>query len=573
MKKASKVLALLLSVCLLATAAVSAFADSVSPQPNSTYKRPDQQIYQIKTDLTIDGELEAAWKNEATVIPFTKEALKTSGLVWSYTDDDGLTFSAMPSDGEGTAYIGWTEDFFLFALQITDAKNDNNQMVAENLWKGDCLQLQIGADAASFQGEDVTEFGIERYEFGFALGGASNNRQLGYRWRPEPGASVSATSASKVSAIKGDVAFMVKHTGTTTTYEIALKYSAFGRTAKLAKGVVIPFSFSLHLNTDTPATENDNGWFMEWGRGVVGGDSMGSDIIDPWFGVKNLGSAARLTLGEKGQKVETLPPTTKVTTTKPSSSGTTAKPTSNGGSTVKQPVGGSTAAPSSHVVTGEGGKTVTDAQGHAVTETDPPTTTTAPEMEGVSAYYADEDATDVEESDVVSAITTQLENDEIALPEGNEMLIKSYQPTGSKFAIAADGLSAIYALDEDGHLALLTGEVYKDEEGNENPDWLIYDVSSLEEGASVYVVKNYTPTTTAPATTATTAAKATTTKAEEKGDSDDKESSSWWIWLIIIIVVVVVAVALILFFLLKKKKNNDDDQNPDDGGDDTPAEE
>lgn len=591
MRKVSKALATLLAVCLLFTGAMSIFADSTSPIPSSSYKRPDMSIKKIKSDITLDGDLEAAWKNEATKIEFTRSALKSSGILWNWTGDDGVSWGPDTNDGEGTAYIGWTEDFILFALEVKDAENTNNQVKNNELWKGDCLQMQIGADASRFgSSEDVEATGVQRYEFGFALSSLTK-RGLGFKWFPTEG-DLPAARKQAVSAINSNLAYYIKSAGGKTTYEVALRYDSFGRTSKMSANDVIPFSFALHLYKDPAQSqgENDNGWFLEWARGVSGSDQGPNTANDdPYFGVKNIGSAARLTLSDGNGPIPTSDKPTTPTSNKPTTptSNKPTTPSSNGGNKTTPSSNGGNNTPSNN---GNGNGNVTAAPSDSGNPNNPgtpdnpgnpdnpdqptaapTTTTTAPEVEGVNKYYNDQDATDVDDADILSAIKAQLDADEITIPAENTMVVKAYVPGEAKFAIPMSDVEAIYAKDGDNYKKL-TGEDFKDADGNDT-GWYVFDVSDLEEGATVYVVKSIAPTTTVATTTnkavdATTKA-GTTTKAGDEA----KGGSHWWIWLIVVVLVLAVA-GVIVFFVLKKKNEEDDTDGFDsDNGDDTSSEE
>lgn len=552
MRKVSKALATLLAVCLLFTGAMTIFADSTSPVPSSSYRRPDTAINKMKSDVKLDGELEAAWKNEATKIEFTKSALQSSGIIWKYTDDDGETWGpdAPNGDGEGTAYIGWNDNYILFALQVKDTENTNEQVVNSELWKGDCLQMQIGASTEGFSGEDTDGSSVQRHEVGFALG-SSRNRPLGYEWAPIPQDLPTAQPQNASAVAAGKIGYYVKHTNGVTTYEVALHRESFDHSATLKKGDEIPFSFALHLYKSAAEGlgENDNGWFLEWAHGVVGGDTADLTKDDPYFGVKNIGSAARLKLSDGGPIPDDSKTSSTTTTTTTKSVDKTTAPSHNDDPTQPNP----------------------DNPDQPVATTEAPTTTTAPQMGDDVEDYKEENATDADKT-VGDAIKSQLSTDEVKIPDGNTVYVKSYVPGKAKLAVPMNeqnGVAALYAKDGDSYKKL-SGEVAKDADGNEIAGWYVFDVSGLEEGAAVYVVKSEVPTTAAPSTTKpTTTAKpadVTTTKAEES-----KGGSSWWIWLIVILAVLIVA-GVIVFFVLKKKNENDDTDGFD-GDNDSSSEE
>lgn len=533
MRKVSKALAVLLSVCMLFSVAMSASAAvNIDPTLSSNYSRPDRQIRKITSDITIDGKLEDTWKNEATYIEFTKEALSAgSGLLWSYTQDD-LIFDPMPEDGDGDAYIGWTEQYFYFALQIKDAVNDNDQMTNLDLWRGDCLQMQIAADTVGMTDADEAPGTAQRYEFGFAKSSAGRKPVLGYKWRP---------IEEEISTMDG-IDYSVTVENGTTTYEVRLRYDVFGRTGEMSQGEVIPFSFSLHLNKEVNVLdETDNGWFMEWARGTVGGDTLGTGE-DPYSGIKNIGSAARLTLGGPNDDVvdPIIPPTPddgdddEGTTTEPPAT-TTAPPADNND---------------------QGGD-------NATTTVAPTTTTTAPDILGVDVFYDETKTSDEDNADELKKIEDQLTADKIEIAADHTIAVKKFVPNAAKFGISADGLLGIYVKDADGNYKLLTDKTEEDVNGSK---WEVYNVADLKEGDAVYVVKDVAPTTTA--ATTTTVKKTTTTTSDKDGadvttapEDNGSEGGSWWIWLIVVVAVLAVA-GVVVFFLMKKKNNEDEDETP-----------
>ncbi len=334
---------------------------------------------------------------------------------------------------------------------------------------------------------------------------------------------------------------------------MALHRESFDHSATLKKGDEIPFSFALHLYKSAAEGlgENDNGWFLEWAHGVVGGDTADLTKDDPYFGVKNIGSAARLKLSDGGPIPDDSKTSSTTTTTTTKSVDKTTDPSHNDDPTQTNP----------------------DNPDQPVATTEAPTTTTAPQMGDDVEDYKEENATDIDDANVLGTIKSQLDTDEVKIPDGNTMVVKSYVPGKAKLAVPMNeqnGVAALYAKDGDSYKKL-SGEVAKDADGNEIAGWYVFDVSGLEEGAAVYVVKSVAPTTTVATTTkaATTTAKqadVTTTKADET-----KGGSSWWIWLIVILAVLIVA-GVIVFFVLKKKNENDDTDGFD-GDNDSSSEE
>ena len=535
MKKVSKILALLMAACMLFSLVAMSAGATATAVPNSNYKRPEVTAYKVTERPKIDGNAnDATWK-QALEITFTKKALADgSGQLWSYTEDS-LLWEDMPEDigGDGKAYLGWDEDYFYFALVIDDAENVNNESQGVNLWKGDCLQMQIGPD--------MTPQGLaKRYEFGFALSQFGGTRRLGYQWFPlEDDLKQGGKQDMKNASANADYYYYVDRKGTTTTYEVALKYSQFGREAQMKAGDQIPFSFALHLYCETPDKfllnpDDFNGYFMEWAKGVVGGAEG-----------KMLTEGATVTLGgTKGGKEE--PTTPPVQTTTPPT--TTAPITNPGTPTTTKPPVTDPGTPTTTVATPD------PSQGGETTTTEAPTTTTTepPVVDG-TVFYVEENATDVDDADTIDAIKADFPDDEIA--------IKKFVATEKKFGIGQDFLKGVYVKDADGKFVALEGAVEEIEaEDGSVSEWMMYEV---EKDAELYIVKMVPPTTTTAEPTTTTEAQVeTTTKAPETDndneanttpDDDKTEEGGFPIW-IIIVAVVVVAAAVVAFIVLKKKK-------------------
>ena len=521
MKKASKIMAVVLCVCLLfSLASVVTFA---GPVPNANYEMPKRNIAKMTTRPKIDGNLND-WKS-ATKEPFTKEALKAgSGQLWSYSEDE-LFFDELPDDGDGTAYFAWDEEYFYFALEVEDDENTNNESLGVNLWKGDCLQLQIGKDKES-----------SRYELGFALSQFGGTRRLGYQWFPiEDDLKQGGKQDMNNSNATANYYYYVERKGNKTIYEIALKYSAFGRETKLAAGDMIPFSFSLQLYSDEPDPMNlgeTKRYFMEWAKGVVGGTVE-----------KVLTTAGELTLVD-GDNPPPATTTTKAPTTTVAIGTTTKAPST--GETTKAPVTGETTkAPVA-------GETTTVGNTEETTTTEATTTTEIPVQDG-TVFYVEENATDVDDAATVDAIKADFPDKDIA--------IKKFVATEKKFGIGQNFLEGVYVKDADGKFVALEGAVEEIENADGSVDeWMMYEV---EKDAELYIVKMVPPTTTAAPTTTTTEPAATdapTTKAPEAGNEanndetkEETNEGGFPIW-IVIVAVVVVAAAVAAFIILKKKK-------------------
>ncbi len=247
--------------------------------PNYAYKRPTVTTQAVNVRPNIDGKLDDATWKQATKLPFTQDSLQGGdGQLWSYPEAGTATgFTELPPDGNGDFYLGWDAEYIYFALQIEDEEHQNGRVQGFDLWREDCLQLQIGHSQQSMFDDSA------RFELGFAYNN-KQDRQLGYRWETnETGEFLRAGSTADMSASAGaDFYYYVGRDDDTytTTYEIALKHSWLGGDG-LQQGDKFMFGFFLHLHEEElpPACLADpdayNGYFMEWAQGLVTGKTLG----------------------------------------------------------------------------------------------------------------------------------------------------------------------------------------------------------------------------------------------------------------------------------------------------------
>ena len=534
MKKISKVLAVLLAVSVLfSMAAMSAGANAMDV-PNPNYKQPKVTANKITSRPNIDGVLDdAAWK-QATEVVFTQKALADgAGHLFSY--QTAGTWKELPSDGNGMAYIGWDEEYFYFALEVKDINHTNKELANKDLYKGDCLQIQIGPDMSDVFNEN------NRHELGFAVStdGTTKGRRLGYRWYPAKDAANLLAGSTNDMASKATANYYYyvgrDEKNATTTYEVALQYDFFGRSAQMKQGDKLPFSFALHLYEDTPLEfmldpNAFNGYFLEWAHGLVDGHE------------KTLSEAAVITLGApSGGAVDntTKPTTTTTTTRRPTTTTTTTKPGDDNKVTTKPVV--TTKTPTTKPGDDNNVVATTTTTTTTIVTT---TTTEAPEVAGVYNYNL-EDASDVTDEAILSELATAFTDKELAV----KAVVSTEEKIGN---VLSENLLGVYVKDEDGKLVAVESitETAKDENG-EDVEVIVYEVG---KDATVYVVEEVIPTTTtiAPTTTTTTttakAADAVTTTAEE-----EPAGSLAWLW--IVLGAVVVAGAAVVIVLVLKKKN------------------
>ncbi len=513
MRKASRLLAVLMAALLLfSVAAVGISADRHSAPPSTP---PTKTIQKMDKKPTIDGKIDANEGWGAAVVSFSDKNFdeKTGGL-WSDKNIDGLTFKPM-TPATVNAYMGWDETTFYFALTTQQAKHTNTEHNKLDLWKGDCLQIQIS-----------NKEGGTRYEMGFAYSTFGPKNRLAYQWFPLPAKEL--PNGKKNGYFYADRNESTK----TTTYEIALKADMFGG-SKLTANSKIPFSFALHLfEESTDPLAESSGCFYEWASGVVGGDLE-----------KDIKQAAVLTLGTQSNSGGNVKPDP---TTKPAPTKTNA-PEPN--KTTKQETN-KTNAPGPNKTNAPGPNKTNNQQTNApinttvgggdVTEAP---TTTLPDLDEPLLERVLKDLTEVTDEAIVSALAEAADMDSVKVQTGN--------PDG-KFLLVADDFLTVYYLD---------GEEYKamDPDTESVEGMFVYE---NEVGAeTVYLVLPADPTTVAPVETTAaadndnvTTKKVATTAA---GSTDDGDSEGGFpVWAIILIVVVVVAGAgVAAFFIIKKKKD------------------
>jgi len=144
-----------------------------------------------------------------------------------FTVADGAPFITM-WDHEGNlprpltadVYLGYDNDHFYLGIIAEYEGHANEALLPEDVWKGDCIQIQIASDP-----------GGTRNEMGFALS-SLNDKNLGVSW--EFGALFNLEGEGKD--------YIVTRDGNTTVYEIGIPASAVPGLDSFADGKVIPFS-------------------------------------------------------------------------------------------------------------------------------------------------------------------------------------------------------------------------------------------------------------------------------------------------------------------------------------------
>ena len=520
MRKASKIMAVVLAVLTLVS--VASVGVSAKMWPNAKYKTPAKTIPYLSTVPVNDGVIKAGEWGDCKIEVSQAAMQGTEGHLWSdnqAADPDGtLPMPGIPmTDAKGTAYIAWNEYNLFFALEVKTENHYNNQLKPEELWMGDCLQVQI-----------AEKIGGVRYEFGYARN-TKNNLSYSYQWFP---AKVSLLNGAKNSKTKNDgkQAFYVERNNTTktTTYEIAIPTAQFSvkKDLKLAKGSKIPFAFALHVyEKDRPTS----GCFYEWAEGVVGGETE-----------KDISKAAVLTCEQKG-------PTTTASTTK-TTAGTTATKTT-AGTTATKTTAGTTATKTTAGTTGNNKPgTTTNGNTPVTTTTTEAVQTTAPSdiVEDAKPIDPTTDYTLVEDADTLAKFDS--------LKEEGQDIIVNQAVAEKKFSLyKSDDLISVVAMDADGELVALSPS-------DEKEGYQIFDTTEMGE-VTVYVVTKAPVVEPEATTTAANTEAVGTTTAADKATTTTKaaeESNGGFPWWIIIVIVAVIVIAGVVFFILKKKKDNED---------------
>lgn len=141
-------------------------------------------------------------------------------------------------------------------------------------------------------------------------------------------------------------------------------------------------------------------------------------------------------------------------------------------------------------VTAPDAATTSDATTLTDTTTEPdgittarPVVTTTPQIDGVEVFYTDDDATDVDDEEIIIGLKDYYFSD-------TDIWVKAYVPEAARFGISEHELQGVYVRDEDGDFRTCEGERHtmQGADGTETY-WVVYDVSNLEDGQMVYIVK------------------------------------------------------------------------------------
>ena len=182
---------------------------------------------------TIDGKVEdGEWGDALFVV---KEGEKN---ITVKMERDNAEAKLTPFTAD--IYVGY-DSTHVYVAAVAEYENHLNETIKPgDLWRGDCMQLQISATA-----------GAKRNEFNF-----SNNSVSGKSMVDAP------TCAGTFTMQAGEGKdFIVVRDGNKTTYEMAISLDQFTKdVTKLEEGMSIPFSVAFHQSS---------GAFLEYCAGIV----------------------------------------------------------------------------------------------------------------------------------------------------------------------------------------------------------------------------------------------------------------------------------------------------------------
>ncbi|MCL2487305.1 MAG: hypothetical protein FWE80_01330 [Oscillospiraceae bacterium] len=230
--------------------------------PNPSYKRPQAGIPQFlasqKTPI-MDGNYSLAeWGPNTKLFSFNQQMISNGGgHCWVNRGPEADTLRE-PVPVNGDFHMAWDRDTLYMALIMKGVYHFQQQDNPGDIWKEDCLVIQVGADN---NGQ------AERFEFGFTYS-QLYGRPLGFRWYP-------AQNTIQAPDKESDRLFYTSRNNNTleTIYEIRLKRTVFGRRTDFAPGNVIPFSVALHVYDPSDPGDIKGCWY-EWGGGILGEKSL-----------------------------------------------------------------------------------------------------------------------------------------------------------------------------------------------------------------------------------------------------------------------------------------------------------
>lgn len=265
--------ALLLSAC----PAVSA-AETVTPSP-------EEYILPFLTNPpAIDGRItEGEWGELLFTYEATAAEEDRPGTLWQVDE----TRPTVPASVKG--YCGWDSHALYIAVTVETPTHCNPEHQKIDLWKGDCLLLNIQSPAD-----------METYTMGFCYSTFGPKIRLAYQWGP--------LEKALNNGKKNDYFYVDRNNdGTVTTYELALPAAMLGCT-RLSIGDNLSFSLALHLVDETYQQAGDpvSGCFYEWGAGLIEPDAADDRVQLYLSGLAKAQGDFRYVLSEDGEEVTVL---------------------------------------------------------------------------------------------------------------------------------------------------------------------------------------------------------------------------------------------------------------------------
>lgn len=229
MKKAIKSLAKKTMVCMTACAMLAAVYTPIKVEAAET----SNTIKGFSKAPTIDGKVEDGEWGEALFV--VKEGEKNITVMM---EKDNAEAKLTPFTAD--VYVGY-DSTHVYVAAVAEYENHLNETIKSgDLWRGDCMQIQISAVS-----------GAKRNEFNF-----SNNSVSGKSMVDAP----YCTGNFSMQGGEGKD-FIVVRDGNTTTYEMAISLDQFTKdVTKLEEGMTIPFSVAFHQSS---------GAFLEYCAGIV----------------------------------------------------------------------------------------------------------------------------------------------------------------------------------------------------------------------------------------------------------------------------------------------------------------
>ncbi len=172
----------------------------------------------LKQEVNIDGDL-SDWAGSSVIelkdLKYIEPPDAFSHKLWTGETDLSVR-----------AYVGWDEENFYFAAEVTDDIHVNKNADKEDIWNGDCVQLALDPknDALTHESAGYKD---DDHELTLGWSQTLNRTVLAQHWPPPP--------------VEPQAEAVVRRGGTKTRYELAIPWKQLGITP--AAGKVIGFNF------------------------------------------------------------------------------------------------------------------------------------------------------------------------------------------------------------------------------------------------------------------------------------------------------------------------------------------